>query len=355
MTTRQGYWLGGLAVGFGLVLMFYSIETEAEWASDRLAWAFFGGLLSMALLGEIVAGIRESRSYRKSFSTPLRDTLLADGVVEIARVSAVASEPNPYDPRFREFGSLDPQPNETRNRGRSTGKVPPLLGRVAFASLFLGQEGKGWKDDEIARTLSALIRTGEWIETEAKRLGAAVNIEVADVYFKAVDPKAEEQVSLGIVSEEFQEELMDSDAEVRLVASASRAAAVLGFHDIGDLARQIADRLQADAVVWFIHPRSVGRSFVVPERDTGMQGINLAICYAREDDLPGPLVGSPFPDPVTFAHEALHLFGASDKYGISLSRFSKGSVTQRDIMRLDQERLPGLRIDPATASEIGWR
>ena len=354
MTTRQGYWLSGLAVGISLVLLFYSIETEAEWASDRLAWAFFGGLLSMAFLGEIVAGIKESRSYRKKTGI-LQDTSAADGIVEVTIIPAVTAKANTRDPRFREFIALESQATPARIRARANGKVQPLLGRVTFASLFLGREGKGWLDDEIARTQAALIRTGLWIENEAKRWGAAINVEVADVYFKAIDPRTDEPIALAMVSEEFQEELMDSDAEVRLVTSASRAAAKLGFHDIGDLARQVANRLQTDSVVWFLHPRSAGRSFVVSEQETGMRGVSLAICYAREDDLPGPLVGSAFADPSTFAHEALHLFGASDKYGIPLSQFPEASVTERDIMRLGEDRLPRLRIDPATASEIGWR
>jgi hypothetical protein len=53
-------------------------------------------------------------------------------------------------------------------------------------------------------------------------------------------------------------------------------------------------------------------------------------------------------------HEFLHLFGASDKYGTPLATFPRQSVTSRDIMRLDHDRLSRLRIDALTAREIGW-
>ena len=284
------------------------------------------------------------------------DLAPADGVVGIVPISNITSEPNHEDARFRRFVAVERTLEATsKERVRFTSSVPPLLGRIAFVSLFLGRDSKGWSDEEIARTHAALFRTGEWIEREAIRHGAAVNIELADTYFAAIDPARDEPVALGIVSEGYSEGLMDTEAEVLLVASASRAAAILGFHDIGDLTANVASRMQVDSIVWFIHPRSTGRSFVVPEQDTGMHGTSLAICFGREDDLPGPLLGSPFADPSTFAHEALHLFGASDKYGVPLSHFPKGAVTSRDMMRLDVDRLSKLRIDPATAAEIGWR
>ena len=281
---------------------------------------------------------------------PPRDASPADGVVGVAPMRGARGEPNPRDPRFCRFVALD----GAAHGKRAKGGPPPLLGRVVFASLFLGRDDKGWSDEEIARAHGSLIRAGEWIEREAMRLGAAVHVDVAGIYFAATDPVREPDVELAIISGEHGEGMSDADAEVRLVASASRAAAVLGFRDVGDLAGQVASRVQADAVVWIIHPRSAGRSFVAAERETGMRGVHLAICYAREDDLPGRLRGSPFTDPVTIAHEALHLFGASDKYGTSLATFPSEAVTARDMMRLDIEVLSKLRIDPGTAAEIGW-
>ena len=297
----------------------------------------------------IMPAIRRWLSRREPESP--RDASPADGVVGVAPMRGARGEPNPRDPRFCRFVALDGEPRG--KRGAKAGP-PPLLGRVVFASLFLGRDGRGWSDDEIARAHGSLIRAGEWIEREAMRLGAAVNVDVACIYFAATDPVREPDVELAIISGEHGEGISDADAEVRLVASASRAAAVLGFRDVADLAGQVASRVQTDAVVWIIHPRSAGRSFVAAERETGMRGVHLAICYAREDDLPGRLRGAPFTDPVTIAHEALHLFGASDKYGASLTAFPKATVTARDVMRLDVEVLAKLRIDPGTAAEIGW-
>ena len=312
--------------------------------------AFFGGLFSMGVFGEIVATWRERRSRRPS--PPPRDDSPADGVVEVVPVPHASGAPNPIDPRFRRYSALEPIP--ATRRARPPRAHPPLLGRVAFASLFLGRDGRGWTDAEAARTHSAVIRAGEWIEREAMRYGAKVNVQVADLDFAAIDPIREAAVALEVLPEGDGEGLYDAHAETRLVASASRAAATLGFCDVADLCGAVADRLRADAVVWLIHARAAGRSFVVPERDTGMRGVSLAICYAREDDFPGPLIGPPFADPATFAHEALHLFGASDKYGVPLASFPAGATTRQDIMRLDEAKLSRLRIDPLTAREIGW-
>ncbi len=71
-------------------------------------------------------------------------------------------------------------------------------------------------------------------------------------------------------------------------------------------------------------------------------GVGLAICYAREASFPEPLAGPGRVDPTTVAHELLHLFGATDKYGVPLDNFPPGSVPRRDIMRLDEDRLDRL-------------
>ena len=282
------------------------------------------------------------------------DTTPADGLVEVVPIPGLTSRANPLDGRFREFVALESGPDVSRAEGRHGSKPPSLLGRVVFVSLFVGCDGKAWKDQEIVKTLAALIRAGEWIEDQARQWHAAVNFGVAEVYFGAIDPVAERASPLAVISEEYGEGLMDADAEVRAVASASRVAALLGFHDAGDMASRVAGRLVADRIVWFVHLRSAGRSFALAGRDGGIPGLDLAVCFAREADLSGPLAGKPYADPATFIHEALHLFGASDKYGVELDRFAAGSVTGRDIMRLDVERLARLQVDPATAREIGW-
>lgn len=306
----------------------------------------------MGVLGEIAAWLR----VRGASTPPPPDPTPADGRVEVVPVAGLRGEPNPRDGRFRRFLAMAPgEPIPKPRPARRPGKFPPLLGRVALASFFLGRDGTGWADAEVARALASLIRSGEWLEREAIRWGAALNVSVLDTYFAAQDAEGREpEVEIAVLPEGDGEGLFDADAEVKLVASAGRAARSLGFRDVADLVAKTVVAAPVDGLVWVIHVRSTGRSFVVPECDTGMRGVSLAICYAREDDFPGRLVGPPFSDPVTFAHELLHLFGASDKYGVPLASFPKGEVTRLDVMRLEIENLSRLRIDPATAFEIGW-
>src|SRR5690606_23118862 len=106
---------------------------------------------------------------------------------------------------------------------------------------------------------------------------------------------------------------------------------------------------------WLLFPRSAGQSWAVSEADLGLPGVSLGVCYARETKFSAALDRRPFSDPVSIVHELLHLFGATDKYGVPLKDFPAGSVSRRDVMRLDFETLGALRIDPLTAAEIGWR
>ncbi|MHC5541100.1 hypothetical protein ACYOEI_23000, partial [Singulisphaera rosea] len=111
---------------------------------------------------------------------------------------------------------------------------------------------------------------------------------------------------------------------------------------------------EADVHVWLLHPRRAGRSLAIPLDRTELRGVSLAVCYAREANFPEPLVGFPFTDPVTIVHELMHLFGASDKYGVPLGSYPAKSVSSRDIMRLSESTLSRLRVDPRTAWEVGW-
>ncbi len=212
----------------------------------------------------------------------------------------------------------------------------------------------------------ALLRATEWIEREAIRWHAAVNLEIADTYFVA-DDEVVEDVAMefgprgggpsapyegGARGEDV--DVFDANEIVKIVASASRCAASLGFAHIADLVDQVEARLGADACVWLLHLRCEGRSLAIPEEVTALSGVNLAVCYAREADLPGPLHGPVFSDPITYVHELLHLFGATDKYDVPLSRFDRRMLTDRDIMVLAHESLPRLRVDPLTALELGW-
>jgi hypothetical protein len=114
--------------------------------------------------------------------------------------------------------------------------------------------------------------------------------------------------------------------------------------------------VNCDHLVWLLHPRRAGQSHAIPPSLTPIPGVHLAECYVRETKFSEPLGKGvpPFPDPVTFVHELLHLFGATDKYDRPLSAFARGEVTERDVMALHFTSLPRLRVDRLTAREIGW-
>jgi hypothetical protein len=228
-----------------------------------------------------------------------------------------------------------------------------MLGRVVLISIFLGRDGKGWSDAEIAEAHDALRRAGGWIEREAIRWGAPVNIDLADTYFVAEDD-ATDDVEVTFIPQGEQVQPLEGQAALKALTATTRAAGRLGFRDAVDLIARINPRVEADARVWLLHPRRAGCSLAVPLDATELAGVSLAVCYAREANFPEPLTRPPRPDPVTFVHETLHLFGAEDKYGLPLRSFPPGSVTARDIMRLNDMPLARYQIDPLTASEIGW-
>ncbi len=70
-----------------------------------------------------------------------------------------------------------------------------MLGRVVVVSLFVGRDGRGWTERETADAHDTLLRAGAWIENEAIRHGAAVNIELADTYF-VFDDAAPDDVAI---------------------------------------------------------------------------------------------------------------------------------------------------------------
>ena len=237
---------------------------------------------------------------------------------------------------------------------RGTPGVPPLLGKVVLISVFIGRDGQDWSDLEIARAHSAMLRAGAWIERQAIRWTSPVNIELAETYFVVHDDQPQDvEIEFAFKGEDLQP--FETDADTKALKSASRAAMQLGFDDAVALVADINPRVQADARVWLLHPRQAGTSQAVPLDDTPLAGVSLAVCYSREETFPEPLGRRPpFTDPVTIVHEVLHLFGATDKYGLPLQSFAPKSVTNREVMRLDEESLIRLQIDPLTAREIGW-
>jgi hypothetical protein len=219
--------------------------------------------------------------------------------------------------------------------------------------MFVGRDGCEWSSREIAEAYDSLVRMGRWLEKEAARWGAPLNFEVIDTYFAAADDH-DETVELASSLDPFENTIDEVDVDLRGIASASRAAARLGFADLTALMSQMDRLVDHDQTVWFVHLLREGRSRAVTADHLSLPGVGLALCYGRESSASARLVGPPYVDPVTLTHELLHLFGATDKYGTPLTTFPGQSVTSRDIMRLDHERLSRLRIDAMTAWEVGW-
>jgi hypothetical protein len=350
-TVRGMCWVLGLV---GVFALGYALPWGGPWREvGPLAL-----VLALALIGlsiELWTLARRSRS--RPGAGALRDRRPADGEVGIAPMAGVRGEPNPIDPRFQRFNARDPDvatatvDEPVSDLGTET--APPLLGRVALISLFLGRDGRAWSEAEIARAHTAMFRAGAWIEREAIRWNAPVNIELARTYFVA-DLHEPDEVEIAFFPKGEIMQPFESQAVTKALTHASRAARQLGFRDASALIGAINPRVPADARVWLLHPRQAGHSLAVPLAETELSGVSLAVCYAREANFPEPLEGPPFTDPVTIVHELLHLFGATDKYGVSLRAFPPKSVTTREIMRLDEPSLSRSRIDPLTAREIGW-
>jgi hypothetical protein len=228
-----------------------------------------------------------------------------------------------------------------------------LLGNWVIVSLFAGCDGRPWSESEIGGRLDSLVTAGRWVVGEASRYGIPLEIGVSDTYF-AVEDESTTDVEIGFAPEGTVSAPKETDQVTHVLTMMSRSAHQLRFRDAPDMVRRIAARLPGSRAVWFLHIRRAGRSLAVPLDLTELQGVCLAVCYARETSFTESVLRIPGPDAVTFVHELLHLFGASDKYGESLNIFPPGTVTSDDVMRLDQTRLARLRVDPYTAAEVGW-
>ncbi len=347
MRWRLVFWLGGLFILLTLRFNGWSRESlRVPWTGLILGWAIVGGILELAVL------FRSLRSLPTTI-TPI-GARPADGEIDLVEVRGALSEPNSLDARFGRWTASDPASSIPPLDRPWRHARPELLGDVVIFSFFVGQDGEDWNDEEIARIQNALCRAAAWIEREAMRWNAPVNVDLARTYFVSRDDQERPTTEIAFHPEGDHFAPIAEGEEVVLVASASRAAARLGFSDAADLIARIDARVQADHRVWLLHPRSEGRSMAISETVIGIPGVNLAVCFARESNFPGPLTRPPLADPSTFAHELLHLFGAHDKYGVSLRTFAAGTVTPRDIMRLSEKSLSRLRVDALTAREIGW-
>lgn len=343
MGVRLCFWIAGVVVGLLLV----SGRPTPDILPGRVA-AFLVVFSTIGLLGEWFSSF-SARRPGVSKTLPA-DTRAADGEVGLVPLDGVLSRPNGEEPRLGAFRALEARsdPHPPPDPG-----VPHLLGRVAVISVFIGRDGKRWSDAEVARAHTSIKRACVWLEREAMRWHAPVNLDVADTYFIDFEPERRD-VEVSFVPEGDSHAPFEAKAVTKALVDISRSAARLGFRDASEMFAQINARVPADARVWLVHPRCAGRSMAIPADLTELLGVSLALCYAREANFPEPLRRPPYTDPVTVVHELLHLFGASDKYAVPLSVVPRGSVTARDVMRLDSSKLDRLRIDRATAAEIGW-
>ena len=338
--------MGAVGVGWGLG----RVEGWGEVAPALAILVGLAGVVAVEAVALIVGRLRSGTD-----AGPSRSLRPADGVVEILPVRGAVGEPAAAaDSPWRRFVRLDPiAADEGRPAGPVAGRNPPLLGQVALISLFVGRDGRRWSPREIAEAHESLRAVGRWLEREAIARQAPLNVGLADTYFEALDD-VDEPIELGYVAEGDDVGPMEADAGTKAVASASRAAAALGFEDVADMVARVGARVEADSCAWIVHVRRRGRSHAVPAGDGMIDGVGLAICYARESSFPEPLLGPARVDPTTVAHELLHLAGATDKYGVSLDRFAPGTVSRRDVMRLEVDRLGRLQVGPLTAAELGW-
>lgn len=321
-------------------------------AEEGVPWiAFWTALVVVGLSGELVQALTSLRPLRGPVVPP--GALPADGEVELVPISGARGEPNEQDPRFSSYRSLEGEEATGPRPALGDMAPPPLLGKIAILSVFLGRDGCPWSDVEIAEAQAAILRAGRWIEREAIRWEAPVNVAVADTYFETDEDEADD-VEMTFVPEGDGVAPLEARAVTKALVDLTRAASRLGFRDAAGWLGGINPRVEADVHVWLLHPRRAGRSLAIPLDRTELRGVSLAVCYAREANFPEPLVGFPFTDPVTIVHELMHLFGASDKYGVPLSSFPAKSVSSRDIMRLNELSLSRLRVDPRTAWEVGW-
>lgn len=325
--------------------------------TDHPAWSIAIGVLVLISIPALVLAVERIRRAGRGEASPAEPRPPVDnppsGVVGLPFEPV---EPNPASPRHARylgpFRDADRTPDRPGMPWRRT-PCPPLRGRAVLVSLFLGADGRGWGDDEVARHLASLERAARWMEEEAGRYGVEVGVGVADVYF-SVDGETSEEVDIQVAQSGGEVGLFEADMGVRAITLMSRAAASLGFRDAVDFVQEVSARLPGATVAWLLHLRLAGRSYAVPLDRTDLEGISLAFCHARQANFTEPLIRPPVPRAAVLAHEVLHLFGAQDKYGWPLSHFRPGGVTGRDVMRLESERLSDLRVDPLTAMEVGW-
>ena len=209
MRPRLAVWFVGLSVaGLGAILS----------DEGREPLVVVVELIVFALLGEIAAQLALESQEPASRAIP-KDAKPPDGAIETAKLRGVRGEPNSSDPRFNKFVEIYHEPIVAT---RPIRELPAFLGRAAIVSLFVGRDGKRWSDNEIADAHRSIERAGRWIEREAIRWNAPVNIEIAEIYFEIMGQENED-VEIGFVAEPDGDAPLEMGAETKALVEFSCA------------------------------------------------------------------------------------------------------------------------------------
>jgi hypothetical protein len=347
MFYRLAYWIGG----FFLVALAAAAWERVDRSSALVVG--FGLWLACGVVVELSFALRHALSGQHD--VPERALRASDGRREIAAVEGGRVRPNAVDGRFGRLTGWEEGRAFFDSHRRKRSFPSPLRGRVVLVSYFLGRDNHTWTDAEIAEAHGFLWRAAAWVEREAARWHAPVNVALANAYLASTDAAPRSEAILEVRELAHKELLLDPKETTAVVAAMRRGVEPEFGSSLEHVAAEFARRLDCDHVVWMVHSRSAGGSQWLNERLTGLDGMPFALCYAQEAEYNTVLESQPFANPITIVHELLHAFGATDHYGISAKRFGRRQVTAGDVMLLhDDRRLSQLRIDPLTAEEIGW-
>ena len=133
----------------------------------------------------------------------------------------------------------------------------------------------------------SLTRAGEWVEREAIRYRAAVNVSVANTYF-VFDDDSPDEVAVGFGWEGSDVGPLEQNATEKALIALSRAADDLRFRDAVALLPPVNSRLRADSSVWFMHHRRAGRSFAVPREFSALTEVKPALATLGSRPSPSP-------------------------------------------------------------------
>ena len=191
--------------------------------------------------------------------------------------------------------------------GRDTGTCLKLCGKAAFLCVFVTDGESTWTEDEMEAAKLAFGNAASIITADAERYGAETQVVIAYTEGEIEDPTA-------------------PDAVDRLLEKA-------GYGSESIAIEKIMKDAQAENGVVVLCYNSNERSFA--QMGLSGQANERMTLYS--------------PDSFTFAHEALHLFGAMDLYYPDEVEKSAVDALGESIMRENSDV-----VDSLTAYLVGW-